>query len=77
MDDTLMTEEERQAYVDLCLLKDIELGDPKDVDPEFARNVIEKAKILQNCKALDDDLRRKLDQVAKIFSNIFPDVVGN
>ena len=77
MDESLMTEEERQAYVDLSLLKDIELGDPKDVDPEFARNLIEKTKILRNCKALDDNLRYKLDQVAKILSNIFPDVVGN
>lgn len=65
-----MTEEERQAFMELSTyLADIVINDPV-VDPELASEIVARAKILQDCKALDSDIREKYRKVTEIFTKL-------
>lgn len=66
-----MTKEERQAFLELnTYLSDIVIEDP-DVDMETAKDIVKKARLMQDCKALDDELREKYRKVAEIFTQLF------
>ena len=66
-----MTKEERQAFLELnTYLSDIVIEDP-DVDMETAKDIVKKARLMQDCKALDDKLRGKYRKLAEIFTQLF------
>lgn len=65
-----MTPEELQAYMELtvCLNK-VVIEDPV-VDTEFARYIVERAKIMCDCHALNQELRAQYAKIVEIFDKL-------
>ncbi len=59
-------EEEAFLFLRTYLMR-IDIEDPL-VEPDFARNIVEKARLLAGSSALADDDRAKYARVADIFS---------
>lgn len=67
MDKTEMTKDELQAFMKLSTyLSDVVINDPV-IDSDFAREIVENARILQDCIALGDDEKGKYRKVAEMF----------
>lgn len=63
-----MTEEELQAFMELRMrLMHIDMEDPV-IEPEFAKDIVEKARLLSGSQSLSNEEKAKYAKVAEIFS---------
>ena len=65
-----MTEEERQTFLELnTFLTRIVIQDP-DVEPDVAKSIAEKAKLMQGCMTFPEEIKKKYGKIADIFSKL-------
>ena len=63
-----MTEKERRAFIELnTFLTGVVLQNPV-VDPDVAKGIADKARIMQGCMSFPKDIRDKYREIAEIFT---------